>query len=141
MPCVLWISSDCESEELIKTIELQPNKVIEKGAVVETREGEKMFDNTLCGFDVSSGDFTDFSTLVKETTQWLAVNFEKLNRLSTLKASAKLDFGYYSQFVDSKIVAQYDTIPYQLMKLASDLKMDIELSQYWYSEDQGAQLN
>jgi hypothetical protein len=141
MPCVLWISSECNSDELIKTIELQPYKVIEKGAVVDTKEGEKTFDHTLCGFDVSTGDFTDFKTLVKETTQWLAMNYEKLSRLSAIHATAKLDFGFYTQFVDSKIVAQYDTIPYQLMKLASDLKMDIELSQYWYSEDQGAQLN
>ena len=141
MPCVLWVSCECSSEELIKLIDLQPYKIIEKGATLETRDGEKHFDHTLCGFDVSTKDFTEFKILVQESVEWLTTNFERLLKLSSIHATAKLDFGYYTQFVDSKIVAQYDTIPYQLMKLASDLKMDIELSQYWYAENQGAQLN
>jgi len=141
MPCVLWISCNCSSEELIETIELQPYKIIEKGSVVETRDGEKHFDHTLCGFDVSTQDFKDLKTLVAESIEWLKQQFEKLKRLSEINATAKLDFGYYTQFADSKIVAQYDTIPCQLMELASSLKMDIELSQYWFTENQGAQLN
>src|ERR1044072_9141185 len=113
MPCVLWISCNCSSEELVGTIELQPYKIIEKGSVVETRDGEKRFDDTLCGFDVSTQDFKDFKTLVTESSEWLSQHFEKLSKLSAIQATAKLDFGYYTQFVDSKIVAQYDTIPYQ----------------------------
>lgn len=141
MPCVLWMSCDCGSEELIQTIGMQPYKIIEKGSTVDTRDGEKHFDHTLCGFDVSTKDFTEFKELVVDCIQWLTEHFDKLSKLSTVPATAKLDFGYYTQFVDSKIVAQYDTIPYQLMKLASGLKMDIELSQYWFVENQGAQLN
>lgn len=141
MPCVLWITCDCTSQELIETIDLQPYKTIEKGSTVATRDGEKHFDHTLCGFDVSTGDFTDFKKLVQESTQWLSDNFEKLSRLPAISATAKLDYGFYTQFVDSKIVAQYDTIPWQLMKLASELKIDMELSQYWYAEHEGAQLN
>lgn len=141
MPCVLWVSCDCSSEKLVETIALQPYKVIEKGAVVETRDGEKHFDHTLCGFDVSTGDFTDFKTLVQQSIQWLTEHFGQLLKLAEIEATAKLDYGFYTQFVDSKIVAQYDTIPHELMKLASDLKMDIELSQYWFAENQGAQLN
>ena len=83
----------------------------------------------------------DFKVLVKEAIQWLSVNYEKLALLENFKAGARLEFGYYTQFVDSKIVAQYDTIPFQLIKLAAELKLEIELSQYWYSEGQGAQLN
>jgi len=141
MPCVLWITCDCNSEELLKVIEIPPYKIIEKGSVVDTKEGRKHFDHTLCGFDVSTKDFTDFQTLVKESVEWLTTNFDGLSKLSSMPVTAKLDFGFYTQFSDSKIVAQYDTIPWQLMKLASDLKFDIELSQYWFTEDQGAQLN
>ncbi|HRO42151.1 MAG TPA: hypothetical protein PL009_04920 [Flavipsychrobacter sp.] len=141
MPCVLWISCDCSSEELLKTIELQPYKIIEKGSVVETKDGEKHFEHTLCGFDVSTKDFTDFKTLVFESIEWLTANFDHLLKRSSLNTTEKLDFGFYTQFVDCKIVVQYDTIPWQLMKLASDLQMDIELSQYWFAENQGAQLN
>ena len=141
MPCVLWISCDCNSQELIDTINLQPYKTIERGAVVETKEGAKKFEQTLCGYDVSKGDFTDFKTLVQDATEWLTQNYDNLKKLSAIKYSGKLDFGFYTQFVDSKIVAQYDTIPVALMKLASELNLDIELSQYWFTENQGAQLN
>lgn len=141
MPCVLWISCDCNSQELTDTINLQPYKTIERGAIVETKEGSKKFEQTLCGYDVSKGDFTDFKTLVQDATQWLTQNFDNLKKLSAINYSGKLDFGFYTQFVDSKIVAQYDTIPVALMKLASELNLDIELSQYWFAENQGAQLN
>lgn len=141
MPCVLWISCDCSSEDLIKTLLIKPYKAIEKGSTVATKEGDKYYEHTLCGFDVSNQDFLDLKILIQETIAWLEENFENLSKLNTLNATAKLDFGYYSKFADSKIVAQYDTIPYPLLKLAGDLKIDIELSQYWYAEDQGAQLN
>lgn len=141
MPCILWVSSDHSSEHIINTIGMTPYKTIEKGETVNTRDGEKHYEQTLCGFDVSKQDFLDLKILVKEATEWLITHYEQLNKLKELKAASKLDFGYYSKFVDSKIVAQYDTIPYQIMKLAGDLHIDIELSQYWYTEDSGAQLN
>ncbi len=141
MPCVLWISCDCSSEELIKTINIQPYKIIEKGAVVETKVGQKLYDQTLCGFDVSQKDFTDLKPQVDDAIQWLEANYSNLTGLQQLGATARLDFGYYTQFTDTKIVAQYDSIPHQLSKLTGALKLDIELSQYWHSEDQGAQLN
>lgn len=141
MPCILWISSDYPSEELTKDISLKPFKIIEKGEVLETREGEKKYDHTLCGFDVSTEDFTDLKTLVKDATLWLSIHFEDILKLRKLVSKARLDFGYYTSFSDSKIVAQYDTIPFQLMKLTGELNIDLELSQYWYSENQSAQLN
>lgn len=141
MPCVLWVSCDCDSDVLIKTIELQPYKTIEKNTVVETKAGEKLYDQTVCGFDVSAIDFADFNGQVAEAIAWLESHQEKLAGLKTIGAKAKLDFGYYSQFIDTNIVAQYDSIPHKLAKLTGNLEIDIELSQYWYSENQGAQLN
>lgn len=125
----------------MKTMGLQPYKTIEKGSTVSTASGEKYYDHTVCSFDVSTESFLDFKVLVKEAIKWLSVNYERLALLEKFKAGARLEFGYYTQFVDSKIVAQYDTIPYQLIKLAADLRIELELSQYWYSEGQGAQLN
>ena len=141
MPCVLWISCECSSQELVKLLELEPYKTIEKGSVVETREGQKLYEQPLCGFDVSKADFTDLKLQTEEAIRWLETHLMKLKKLEQVNATAKLDFGYYTQFVDSKIVAQYDTIPHKLAKLAGDLMIDIELSQYWYAEGQGAQLN
>jgi hypothetical protein len=141
MPAVLWISCDCSSEELINLINIQPYKRIEKGDVVATKAGDKLYDHTLCGFDVSDKDFTDLKPQVDDAIQWLLKNFEALSNLKKINSSSKLDFGFYTEFIDSKIVAQYNTIPAKLMKLAGELNIDIELSQYWHAEDQGAQLN
>lgn len=141
MPCVLWVSCDCPSGEIVDIVEIQPYKIIEKGSVVDTKAGERYYNHTVCGFDVSTADFTDFKKQVTDATKWLQQYFPQLSRLESLGATAKLDFGFYTQFADSKIVAQYDTIPYQLAQLTGTLKIDIELSQYWYAEGQGAQLN
>lgn len=141
MPCILWITGDFSSAALIEKTGLQPYKIIEKGTTVTTRDGDRHYDHTVCGFDVSTGDFTAFKTLVEDATVWLETHKEQLLHLDDVHAQGKLDFGFYTQFADSKIVAQYDTLPHRLLKLAGDLKFDIELSQYWYSEDQGAQLN
>jgi hypothetical protein len=141
MPCILWITCDCPSDELISTIGIQPYKIIEKGSVLNTAGGEKYYEQTVCGFDVSKETFVDFKAIVLESIQWLLKHYDELQKLGSLTATARLEFGYYTQFVDSKIVAQYDTIPYALIKLAADLRLEIELSQYWYSDEQGAQLN
>jgi hypothetical protein len=142
MPCVLWMTCDCSSEELIEATGLQPYKIIEKGSDVETKAGTKHYEQTVCGFDVSAKDFTDFKGQVSDATEYLEVNRGKLEKAEGLTGlSAKLDFGYYSQFVDTNILAQYDTIPHRLMKLAGGLKIDIELSQYWYQGENSTLLN
>ncbi|MBS1589257.1 MAG: hypothetical protein JST52_06545 [Bacteroidetes bacterium] len=141
MPCILWVTTPSDSEKLIQTIGLTPYKIIEKDSIVSTREGERKYDATLCGFDVVTENFTDFPTLVEGAIVFLEEHFEQLKKLKLLETNSKLDFGFYTQFVDSKIVAQYDTIPNKLLKLAGELGMDIELSQYWYAENEGAQLN
>lgn len=135
MPCVLWISGDFKTEELVDAIQLTPYKKIEKGEVVQTKEGPKKYESALCGFDVSQRDFTDFQALVGDAISFLEANFNKLQGLDKLPAaSAKLDFGYFTTFIDTKIVAQYDTLPFQLLRLSGNLKIDIELSQYWHSD-------
>ena len=61
--------------------------------------------------------------------------YENLGALSQLKnVTARLDFGYYTSFMDQRIVAQYDTLPHRLLKLAGELQIDIELSQYWHGD-------
>jgi hypothetical protein len=143
MPCVLWISCDCSSKALIDTLEMQPYKTIEKGSVVATKTGgEKLYEQTLCGFDVSQRDFIDIKGQIQDAIQYLEAHSAQLSRLEKVEGfSAKLDFGIYTQFSDNRILAQYDTIPHQLMKLAGDLKLDLELSQYWYAGEENTQLN
>jgi hypothetical protein len=135
MPCVLWISGDFATEILEEAIQLTPYKKIEKGSVVQTKEGPKQYDTALCGFDVSQRDFTDFQALVNDAIGFLESNFNSLQGLEKVPgAAAKLDFGYFTTFTDNKIVAQYDTLPFQLLRLAGNLKIDIELSQYWHND-------
>ncbi len=141
MPCVLWVSCDQPSSDLVALLELQPYKIIERGSVVETAQGTKKYEQTLCGFDVSRQDFTDLKPQLEEAAGWLEQHFQQLQRLQNINSTQTLDFGFYTEFADSKIVAQYNKLPHRLLKLAGDLMVDIELSQYWYSGEQGAQLN
>jgi len=135
MPCVLWISGDFNTDALTEIIRLTPYKKIEKGEVVTTKDGPKKYEQALCGFDVSSKDFTDFQAMVSDAISFLETNFNNLQPLAEMQGvNAKLDFGYFSTFMDTNIVAQYDTIPYQLSRLAGNLRIDIELSQYWHTQ-------
>jgi len=135
MPCVLWISGDFTSEEIISNTQLLPYKFIAKGETVQTKNGKKTYEQALCGFDVSEKDFTDFKALVADAQAYLEGNFGNLSALAKLKdTTARLDFGYYTSFMDQRIVAQYDTLPHRLLKLAGELQIDIELSQYWHSD-------
>ncbi len=135
MPCVLWVSGDFSSEQLIDTIKLQPYKKIEKGEVVTTNGEEKKYELALCGFDVSEKDFKELKAQVPDAIDFLVANYGQLKNLQQLpQAVARLDFGYFSSFIDTRIVAQYDVLPAKLLKLAGDLNIDIELSQYWHSD-------
>ncbi len=135
MPCVLWVSGDFTSDQLVEKIQLQPYKKIEKGEVVSKNGEDKKYELALCGFDVSDKDFTDLKAQVPDAIDFLVANFEQLRNLHQLpQAVARLDFGYFSSFVDTKIVAQYDVLPAKLLKLAGELNIDIELSQYWHSD-------
>jgi hypothetical protein len=136
MPCVLWISGDFTSEEIISNTQLLPYKFIAKGETVQLKTGEeKTYEQALCGFDVSEKDFTDFKALVTDAQAYLEDNYQNLSALSKLKdMTARLDFGYYTSFMDQRIVAQYDTLPHRLLKLSGELQIDIELSQYWHAD-------
>jgi len=135
MPCVLWISGDFTSEEIVNNTQLLPYKFIAKGETVQTKNGEKTYEQALCGFDVSEKDFSDFKALVADALAYLEGCYENLTALSQLKdVTARLDFGYYTSFMDQRIVAQYDTLPHRLLKLAGELQIDIELSQYWHGD-------
>lgn len=136
MPCVLWISGDFTSEEIISNTQLLPYKFIAKGETVKLKTGEeKTYEQALCGFDVSEKDFTDFKALAADAQAYLEGNYEHLAALSKLKdMAARLDFGYYTSFMDQRIVAQYDILPHRLLRLAGELQIDIELSQYWHGD-------
>jgi hypothetical protein len=136
MPCVLWVSGDFTSEEIISNTQLLPYKFIAKGETVQLKTGgEKTYEQALCGFDVSDKDFSDFKALVADALTYLEAYHENLAALPKLKdMAARLDFGYYTSFMDQRIVAQYDTLPHRLLKLAGDLQIDIELSQYWHGD-------
>jgi hypothetical protein len=44
--------------------------------------------------------------------------------------SIYLDFGHFSRMDDAKVVVQCDNLPAELLRLAGDLGIDIELSMY-----------
>jgi len=137
MPCILWLESALPSANLLENITLTPCKVIEKGSVVATQAGTRSYEQTLIGFDVSKADFTEIKKQIEDAVLFFEVNEKQLDAIfSKDTLQARIDFGFYTTFVDQKIVVQHDSFPYQLLAQLGRYKIDLDLSQFWYVGNQ-----
>ena len=137
MPCILWLESALPSANLLENITLTPCKVIEKGSVVATQAGTRSYEQTLIGFDVSKADFTEIKKQIEDAVLFFEVNEKQLDAIfSKDTLQARIDFGFYTTFVDQKIVVQHDSFPHQLLAQLGRYKIDLDLSQFWYVGNQ-----
>lgn len=137
MPCILWIESSLPSAVLLESTALKPCKVIEKGSIVDTQAGTRSYEQTLIGFDVSSADFTEIKQQIDDALSFFEMHLDQLDRVFSLDAlKARIDFGFYTTFVDQKIVVQHDSFPHLLLSYLGRFKIDLDLSQFWYGGNQ-----
>jgi len=137
MPCILWLESALPSANLLENIKLTPCKVIEKGSVVATQAGTRSYEQTLIGFDVSKADFTEIKKQIEDAVLFFEVNEKQLDAIfSKDTLQARIDFGFYTTFVDQKIVVQHDSFPHQLLAQLGRYKIDLDLSQFLYGGNQ-----
>ena len=137
MPCILWLESALPSANLLENITLIPCKVIEKGSVVATQAGTRSYEQTLIGFDVSKADFTEIKKQIEDAVLFFEANEKQLDAIfSKDTLQARIDFGFYTTFVDQKIVVQHDSFPHQLLAQLGRYKIDLDLSQFWYGGNQ-----
>ena len=137
MPTILWVETPAAAPQFLDSFALQPCKVIDKGSQVETANGIRTYDKTLIGFEVSKADFTEIEKQITEAISFFndhAVAFASL--FSKDSVSARIDFGFYTTFVDQKIVVQHDHFPSALLLHLGQLNIDLDLSQFWYGGQQ-----
>ena len=110
MSCVLRISVP-NLETALQNLSISPYRV----------------DKGTAHFDVSDANFDNFNGQIEDAITFLSSNGTDVKLLmSKPNATGDLDFG-----IDWRdVVAQFDTLPAALVRLAGDLGLDLTLSHY-----------
>lgn len=136
MPCNLtfW-GKDFNADAFNEQIGLEGYSISRKGEPIyrSDPDGPK-FDGSSCSIEVSKADFNGFKQQIGDVTSYLKENAEALKHISTTEGLeyAGLDFGV--TFSPSNGFVQSHRIPSELIKLAAQLDISIELSMYAPSE-------
>ncbi|WP_406699433.1 hypothetical protein V5E97_11235 [Singulisphaera sp. Ch08] len=85
-------------------------------------------------FIASNADFHDFCGQIEEATSFLEINWNELSRLRDFPGieSVTLDFG----IAQRDVMVQCDFLPPSLIRLAGELGLGIEITQYPTGEDE-----
>lgn len=85
----------------------------------------------------SEADFYDFEAQKEDAVAFLEGNRLELERLmSQGEAWAKLDFGIADLISQGEVACQSDYLPAELMRLAGNLGIDIEITRYPIQEEE-----
>lgn len=135
MSCVLRITgNNLDVDKFMKNSHLKPYRVDRKGqSIIKSAPKSKKANSSAFHFDVSHADFSALDKQIKD-----AINFLKKNKkyLKVIKRnrtvdSALLDFAITSRMKSKGTFVQCDFFPAELLKLAGELNIGIELSQYY----------
>jgi hypothetical protein len=134
MSCYLRFCGDeLDVIEIIETLRLKPSKVWEKGLPRFKSNPKRL--NKHSGFNllVSDTELNNFEKQKKEAIEYLSVNKELLSSIIKYKGidGGDLDFGIEWR----NVAVQCDNFPSVLIKLAGQIGLGIELSQYEPPDD------
>jgi len=134
MSCILTISGrNFNVDAFVEASKLNPYKKSYEGQPkFKTKpDGEKL-SRSLIAIETSKADFDNLNKQIADTIRYLKRNKNKLAHLSSTKGidHAILDFGIDLRIDKKKVLYQSDKFPNELLKLAGDLGLDIELSIY-----------
>jgi hypothetical protein len=117
---------------------LKPCAIYRRGEPVRpaTKPDGRKHEGSGIDVIVSGADFHEFPRQVEEATAFLEARKEELLRLRALPGleSMTIDFG-----IARRGVVQFDFLPPSLIRLAGELGLGIELSQYPVGEDEMAE--
>lgn len=114
---------------LVKS-KLNPYKKFYKGDPrYKSRPEGKKGEFSGCAIEVSNASFKDFVKQAEDAINYLETNKEKL---SIIKETTGIDYSILDFGIDCNInnFTQTHSLPRRLLKLVSDLDIDIELSIY-----------
>ena len=134
MPCNLTILGEkLDVDELISKSKLRgyTKHYIGQPMFKSKPNGKKLIHSGI-GTQTSKADFDNLDKQIKDTIKYLKTHAEKLSIIKQTKEIdfAVLDFGINLRIDKKKILLQSDRFPSELLKLAGDLGLDIELSVY-----------
>lgn len=134
MSCVLRIEGIAfDVDGFLKSTSLKAYKVWHSGErMAPRRKDHTHYQSNGCNIDISHADFNEFDTQKADAQKFLMINFDQLKRLPEFglleKESPSLDFGIYTRMFE--VAAQVDRFEPELLRLAGNLNITIELSQY-----------
>jgi hypothetical protein len=111
-------------------IDLKPDSFYKKG---EYRTKKSNHTSSGARYLVSNADFSNFEDQKKDAIRFLRDNANSIKMIMSIPdlEGAGLDFGINKR----DVLVQSDSFPAELAKLAGELGIDIELSQYPESEE------
>jgi len=129
--CVLKIHSKTRSFKDQPALRSLPvYSIHNKGEVRQKRTG-KLYDNNRVSLDVSDAEWDEFPKQTNEAIEFLKQNREALLELLNAAEDIEgyLDFPLWSR-LNGEIVNQNDHIPKELISIAGELGIGIEMSIY-----------
>jgi hypothetical protein len=127
------IGEEFDPQSVLPALSLRPYAVFRKGerCFPDNPKSEKRHSTSGFKCEVSSAD-GNLEEEIRDATEFLKQHHDDLARLRDLPEvdSMCLDFGHYLRIDGERCVAQYDYLPPELLRLAGELRMGIELSLY-----------
>ena len=134
MSCILTISGrNFDVDVFTDTTKLRPYRKSYKGQPkLKTKPNGGKLTSSSISIEASKADFGNLKKQIADTIRFLKRNESKLAHIVSTKGIdyAILDFGIDLRIDRKRILTQSDTFPSELLKLAGDLGLDIELSIY-----------
>lgn len=134
MPCNLVIlGKDLDIDAFLAKSKLRGFSKTYKGEPMfkSKPEGRKVEHSSL-SIQTSKADWDELDKQINDTIRYLKRHKDKLSYIKEVKEVdfALLDFGINLRIDGKKVIAQSDTFPNALLKLAGEIGLDIELSIY-----------
>lgn len=126
MGCVLRVyGTEFGVKDFLRESHLQPYEISLKG---ELTAASKLSEHSGLKIDISEADFGNLPEQIADAIFYLKRNKNELHRLRHYAGveAACLDFA----IVKRDVFCQYDTFPAELLYLAEELGLDIELTQF-----------
>ncbi len=134
MPCNLIIlGKNLDIDAFILKSKLRGFAKIYKGqpALKSKPQGRKVTHSQI-GIQTSKADFNDLKKQITDTIRYLKKHQNKLKHIKKTKEVdlAILDFGTNLRIDNKNVFLQSDRLPNQLLQLAGDLGLEIDISIY-----------
>ena len=134
MSCILRIIvNDIAFDEML-SIPLEPDSFWRKGESSPSKNStDKKFKDSGGNYVVSDAEFEEFAQQKQDAFEYLMHNKTQIRQIMSLSgAQGTLDFG----IIWRDVAVQCDHFPAELIRIAGELGLAIELTQYPPSEDE-----